>query len=365
LVVIVIGLFAATWYYSGEIARQVFAPRRAEPAADVAVLELSTSTVKVSADSRTVKPGRWGLAFPEGYVQIGSVDASDDPVTRTVLAIEGEAAAGEYAAWDRMAFSTPEARGIEYLPVVIEGTLGPLAAWRTDGDSDTWVVFVHGRDADRREALRAIPTATALGLPSLAITYRNDADAPPSSSGRHGYGRNEWSDLHAAVEFARAEGADRVVLVGYGSGASIISVFMRESSLATTISGLVLDAPVLDVQMIVDGLAANDRVPAVIIGWARGAATFRFGIEWGALDHLEFASSITIPVLVFHGGADTEAPIEASREFAEILADLASLIEVPEAGHGEAWNLNPEAYEAALRQFLERMSQPTGEDGEP
>ncbi|MEX2419303.1 MAG: prolyl oligopeptidase family serine peptidase, partial [Acidimicrobiia bacterium] len=302
LVVIAIGLFAAAWYYSGEIARQVFALGQSAPDAGIA---------------------------------------------------------------DRMAFSTPEARGVEYSPVMIEGPLGPLSAWATAGDSDTWVVFVHDRGTDRREALRALPTATALGLPTLTITYRNDADAPPSSSGRHGYGRNEWSDLHAAVEFARDEGAERVVLVGYGSGGSIISVFMRESSLATAISGLVLDAPVLDVGLVVDRLAAEDRVPRPLLGWARAVATFRFGIDWSALDHLESAQNITIPVLVFHGVDDEEAPIEASRQFVEVLADLASLVEVPGAGHGEAWNVDPEAYEATLSRFLEQVSQPTGADDEP
>ncbi|MEX0826911.1 MAG: prolyl oligopeptidase family serine peptidase [Acidimicrobiia bacterium] len=302
LVVIVIGLFAASWYYSGEIARQVFALDQSEPDAGIA---------------------------------------------------------------DRMAFSTPEARGVEYSPVMIEGPLGPLAAWATAGDSGTWVVFVHGRGTDRREALRALPTATALGLPTLTITYRNDAAAPPSSSGRHGYGRNEWSDLHAAVEFARDEGARRVVLVGYGSGGSIISVFMRESSLATAISGLVLDAPVLDVAMVVDRLAADDRAPRLLVGWARAVATFRFGIDWGALDQLEFAQDITVPVLVFHGVDDEEAPIEASRQFAEVLGDLARLVEVPGAGHGEAWNVDPEAYEGTLSRFLEQVSQATGADDAP
>jgi hypothetical protein len=70
-------------------------------------------------------------------------------------------------------------------------------------------------------------------------------------------------------------------------------------------------------------------------------------------------------VLVFHGAEDEDAPIEASRQFAEALADLASLVEVPGAGHGEAWNVDPEAYERTLSRFLEQVSQPTGDDDEP
>jgi hypothetical protein len=364
LVVVSIGLFAATWYYSGEIVRQLFGSRRPEPAADVSILEVSATSVIVAADSRTVKPGRWGLAFAGGYLEVGEVGTSGGTVTRAVLATEGVVSAGGNAAWDRMAFSTPEARGIEYLPVVIEGPIGPLRAWMTEGILDTWVVFVHGAGADRREALRAIPTATALGLPTLTISYRNDGEAPPSSSGRHGYGRNEWSDLHAAVDFARKQGAERTVLVGYGSGGSVVSVFMGASSLADTISGLVLDAPVLDLEMLVDRLAANDQVPHFIVGWARAMATFRFGVEWDALDQ-QFAPHIAVPVLLFHGVDDDAAPIESSRAFAEALAHLATLVEVDGAGHGEAWNVNPDAYEEALGAFLERVSQPTGEDATP
>ncbi|MDP2622958.1 MAG: alpha/beta hydrolase [Actinomycetota bacterium] len=363
--VVAAGLFAATWYYSGEIEREVFASRTLDTTPDVVLLHVAAAQVSIPTDSRTTKPGQWGLDFSEGYAKVGPVLAeAAGVVSRQLITIDGLVAAGQRAAWDRMAFPDPESRGIAYGEALIDGPLGPLPAWLTPGESDTWVVFVHGAGADRREALRAIPTAQALGLPTLTITYRNDAGAPPSSSGRHGYGRNEWADLEAAVEFAVGEGATHVVLVGYGTGGSIVSVFMRNSRLTEMVSGLVFDSPVLDAGQLVDGLAAGDKVPGFIVDWSRAMASFRFGVEWSALDHIDAASEIAVPVLLFHGTDDAEAPITSSREYIAALGELATMITVPGADHGESWNLDPEAYQSALSEFLQAAATAPPEDDE-
>ena len=273
-------------------------------------------------------------------------------VTRSVLASEGSYASGERAVWDRLVYPTPEARGLDHREVLLDGPLGPLPAWVTDGDSDTWVIFVHGAGSDRREALRSLPTAVDLDLSTITPAYRNDEGAPASSSGRHGFGRNEWRDVEAAVEFALAADATDVVLVGFGTGGSIVSVFMAHSPLAARIGALVLDAPVLDVEVLVDRIAREDKVPGFIVDWSRAMASFRFGVEWSALDHLQSAGEVTIPVLLFHGSDDDYAPLASSQEYADTLGELATLVIVDGAGHGEAWNLDPEAYEATLASFL-------------
>jgi hypothetical protein len=92
-------------------------------------------------------------------------------------------------------------------------------------------------------------------------------------------------------------------------------------------------------------------------------ASFRFGVEWSALDHIESAAEISIPVLLFHGGADEYAPVASSREYADLVGDLATLIVIDGAGHGEAWNFDPTGYEAALADFLQSvMAEPNGDE---
>ncbi|HSM01402.1 MAG TPA: alpha/beta hydrolase [Acidimicrobiia bacterium] len=364
LLVVAGALFAATWYYSGEIEGALFAARGSEPAADVVLLDADEDAVRIPSDPRTIQPGRWGLDFPDGYVEIGDVTDTGGVTTREILATQGSFTTGERAIWDRMAFASPEARGIDYREVLLDGPLGALPAWITSGDSSIWVIFVHGAGADRREALRALPIAIDLGHPTITLSYRNDEGAPASSSGRHGFGRNEWNDVEAAVEFAVASNASNVILVGFGTGGSIVSVFMSHSRLADRVDGLVLDAPVLDAGILVERIAREDKVPGFIVAWSRAMASFRFGVEWSALDHVDTASEVTIPVLVFHGAEDAYAPIGVSRTYADVLGDRATLVVVEGAGHGEAWNLDPDSYESALREFLEDLTEPpTGGDG--
>ena len=111
------------------------------------------------------------------------------------------------------------------------------------------------------------------------------------------------------------------------------------------------DAPLLDPAEIADRRLAADKVPGFLVGWAKGVATFRFGIDWAGLDHLAAARDQGLPVLIIHGSADTRYPVATSEAYAAA-APNATLVVVPNAGHGEAWNVDPEGYRRALESFL-------------
>jgi uncharacterized protein len=249
----------------------------------------------------------------------------------------------------------PSAVGLPFTEVLVGGPLGDYPAWLVEGTGDVWVVMVHGIDADRREALRALPAVATAGNPALVISYRNDGDGPADGTGRHMLGRAEWPDLRAAVQFARREGARHVVLYGFGAGGSVVAYFMAEGRIDGLISGVVLDAPLLDATGVVASLAAEDKLPGFLVTWSRAMVTFRFGLDWSTLDHVGRAELFDVPVLIFHGEDDTVYPVGASVAFAEAAED-ATLIEVPGAGHGEAWNVDPDRYERELRAFLARVS---------
>jgi uncharacterized protein len=249
----------------------------------------------------------------------------------------------------------PSAAGLPFTEVLVGGPLGDYPAWLVEGTSDVWVLMVHGIDADRREAIRVLPAIAAAGHPALVISYRNDGDAPADGTGRHMLGRAEWPDLRAAVQFARAEGARNVVLYGFGAGGSVVASFMTEGRIEGVISGAILDAPLLDPAGVVESLAADDKVPDFLVSWSRAMVTFRFGLDWSTSDHVERAALFDVPVLIFHGEDDATYSIGASVAFAEAAED-ATLIVVAGAGHGEAWNADPEGYERELLAFLTRVA---------
>src|SRR5207249_8290415 len=108
-----------------------------------------------------------------------------------------------------------EAFGLEFDNVSFPTELGAMPAWFVPNASTTWAIFVHGQDATMRQSLRILPTLHAAGLPTLVISYRNDAGAPASTDGFYRYGATEWRDVEAAANYALAHGAEHLVLVGY------------------------------------------------------------------------------------------------------------------------------------------------------
>jgi pimeloyl-ACP methyl ester carboxylesterase len=349
----VVVLVVATWVYSGQIDGRLLKADPPQPTYDLEVLAVADGEVTLPREAASERPGVWGLEWETGYARVGPVAArTAQDVTRPLLAVAGELRPGRWVFMDPLVYeSDPADAGVEYENVIVEGPLGNYPAWRTEGEDDTWVVLVHGRGSSRRQALRVLPALAGGGFPTLTITYRNDPGAP-DGGGRSGLGNPEWEDVQAAVEYALDEGAAEVVLMGYGLGGTIAATFLHESSQAPSVTGLVLDAPLLDVGAVVDADARAHNVPGLIVGWAKGLATLRFGVDWGMLNQLDRAGEFTVPILLFHGSADTEAPVGVSDRFAELLPGLVRYVRTEGAGHAESWNADAAGYEAALAAFL-------------
>jgi len=353
ITLVVVVLVVATWVYSGQIDGRLLKAELAQPTYDLEVLAVTDGEVTLPREAATERPGTWGLEWETGYARIGPVtESTAQEVTRPLLAVAGDLRPGRRVLLDPLVYeSDPADAGVEYENGIVEGPLGNYPAWRTEGEDDTWVILVHGRGFSRRQGLRVLPALAAGGFPTLTVTYRNDPGAP-DGGGRSGLGNPEWKDLQAAVEYALDQGAEDVVLMGYGLGGTIAATFLHSSAEAPAVKGLVLDAPLFDAGAVVDADARARNVPGFIAGWAKGLATLRFGVDWGMLNQLERADEFTVPILLFHGSADTEAPVEVSDRFAELLPGLVRYVRTEGAGHAESWNADPAAYESALAAFL-------------
>jgi len=357
VILLILVVLGSTWFYASEIESALLSLRSPDPIPDLVVADVGARSVTLPLSPETAAPGTWGLRYDGGHAEMGDVLATGDAtVTRELRTLTGTLTAGTAVAMDRTVFGDdPQDVGLAYADVLIEGPLGDYPAWVIDGTGTTWAIVVHDRGADRREALRVLPTLAGAGMPTMVITYRNDPGAPPGGGGHAGMGRNEWNDLDAAVDYAVAEGATDVVLVGYGVGGSIVEVFLEHSRQANRVAGVVLDAPLLDPAGRVDDMAAQDKVPGFVVAWSKAVATLRFGIDWGDLDHLARAAETAVPTLIVHGTEDPLFPAAVSGEFAAAAPYFVTLVEVPGAGHGEAWNVDPAAYDGALDGFLSRV----------
>jgi uncharacterized protein len=357
LAVVVFGSVA--WYYSDRINSGAFVLDDGVNDLDISVTLVQGGTVTLASagatkDASWQRDGIFGLEWAGGYAQVGRITGRDlDTVRRELVPVRGALAAGQRARIDNSTFAhDPNAVGLPFHEVSIPTPGGPAAAWHVPGETNTWCIFVHGKGADRRQALRILPALRQSGATALVISYRNDVGAPAGPKQRYDYGETEWEDLAAAVDFARGAGAQRLVLVGYSMGGSIIMSLMEKPDYASMVSGLILDAPMLDLRNTAELRAKQLGLPQPVTNTAAWLAAKRFDIDWDAIAYLKRADRLTAPTLIIHGQDDKTVPIDTSEMLAEHRRDIVTFKRFPGAHHVESWNVDPDAYMAAVRDFL-------------
>ena len=339
------------WFFSEKLLRPNPSPR---PGYDVEVLGSEAGNIKLSPNANARRSGTYGLKWAGGYGQVGRILHTDESgLTREFRAMRGAPEPGN-ALLDSYAFphDPEQAFGLQYEEITVNSELGELPAWYIEGTKDTCMIFVHGHGAGRGEALRILRTIVGQGFASLIITYRNDPEAPKSPDGLYHLGQTEWRDLEAAADYALANGAKDLLLVGYSMGGAITCTFLRESDRAAKVRGVVLDAPALDWDAIL-ALGARERgLPRVAVPIIKSILSFRTGISWSVLGQAERAGEFDVPILLFHGDRDETVPVESSDAFAEARPDLVTYQRIHGAGHVESWNLDPEGYRETVERFL-------------
>ncbi|MFJ9026963.1 alpha/beta hydrolase [Streptomyces sp. NPDC102274] len=307
----------------------------------------------------SLRPGTYGIEGPRVHAVVGPVlddveHAADTVVRRLERVSHGRLVPGTRVRLTPQVHSgdPTSALGIGHKDVTIQGELGPLPAWFVPGVRDTWVITAHGLGTTREHPMNIMEFLTEQELPVLDLAYRGDPGAPRSPDGLGHLGESEWRDLDAAIRYAVRYGAERVVLHGWSTGASMALGAAAGSPLRARIAGLVLDSPVLDWEATLRALATARRVPAPLLPLAVRSAQGRAGLDGDRLRRAADPGNLNIPTLIFHGPDDTLASWNPSRELATHRSGLISLHAVAHAPHGAMWNADPAGYEEVLRRFL-------------
>lgn len=326
-------------------------------------------TITLSRTPDTVLPGRYGL-FVTGtrrYLKLGAVlDDDGGRVTRKLLTqITADDRVGAAAAFSGWYFDAPEQLHVPFSEVEVPAPVGACPAWlfpaEGEARADTWAIAVHGRGTTRAEVLRAVPVFREAGVATLAISYRNDTEAPASSSGRYGLGATEWRDVDAAIAFARAQGARRIVLMGWSMGGAIALQTALQSRHADAIAGLILESPVVDWRTVLAFQARELRVPRALTHIAMRQLTlprWSRAVRWGnaiSLDDLDIvrrADELRQPILLLHSDDDGFVPSDASHALAAERPDLVTLRTYREARHTKLWNYDEARWSGEIRDWL-------------
>ncbi len=307
----------------------------------------------------SLRPGTYGLLGPGVHAVVGPVLDDIAHTADTVVRRLEYVSHGDLAPRVRLRL-TPQlhsgdpgsALGLEHGDVDVPGELGALPAWFLPGARDTWVITVHGLGTTPEHPMNLMRFLNAQHFPVLNLGYRGDLGAPRSPDGLGHLGDSEWRDLDAAIRYAVRYGAERVVLHGWSTGASMALHAAAASPLRDRISGLVLDSPVLDWETTLRNLAAAHSVPRLLLPLAVRAAEGSTGLRGDRLLEAADPDALRVPTLIFHGPDDTLAPWRPARELAARRPELITLHTVRFAPHAAMWNADPAGYEEILRRFL-------------
>ena len=368
----------AGWLYASGFHSQALAIQ--EPSRTFGVWVRQVDTKRIILEAKFPRqdighPGTLGLYWDHGYGQLGNVlDVTDNRITRSFSLLEGslpnsctepELSACPPVDIENYAFpGDPSDRMLHFTEINFDSPLGTFGAWETPANSsDSWAIHVHGWTADRRETIRTLPAFHGAGFTSLSIDYRNDPDSLADPTGRYRFGISEWEEVEGAVKYAVARGAERIVLVGYSTGAALVMSFLEQSKLTNEVAAVVLDSPNI---ILVDAVRANTRdaaFPAIGVKMTRlmkefglWIADLRWKVDWEKTNYVQRAHHIlTVPTLVFHGTSDQRVPIDVSRQLEARVPGYVTLIETQAAGHVMSWNANPCRYEEQIENFLKGL----------
>ncbi|GHE45491.1 hypothetical protein GCM10017673_54410 [Streptosporangium violaceochromogenes] len=250
------------------------------------------------------------------------------------------------------------ALGLDFTEITVATELGDAPAWYIPARGDTWAITVHGGNAYRGSSLHAIATMHRVGMPVLAITYRNDLGAPASPDGFLHQGESEWRDVEAAIRTARSRGAKRVVLYGSSMGGAIVGQFLTRSPLAGVVAATVLENPEISTRRTGEFAAAQIHLPSFMTPIMEQVINWRGGFDISTIDLLGHPPRVKPPTLLLMGDADREHPVETARELARASSAMNWPIqyeEFPGAGHSEIWSTDRARYDRTLAAFLTRL----------
>ena len=375
LVLILVLAFYAIggWYFSGEIysgALQVHPPETGD--LDITLDRGEAEALVLRGDENAVnllEDGRFGLMWESGESLVDGIVSFDtaggqSTVYRQRVPDESIPAPGSSVRLDSYIWSgDPQtALGIPFTEITYQVEGGSADAWYVEGSSDTWMIFVHGKGAPKKEALRLLPLAVDRGYHAMVIDYRNDPGAPPDPSGTYQYGVTEWKDVASATRHARSNGGRNVIIVGYSMGGANVLSFLLESPLRAQTVAVILDSPVLNLGSSIDHAAEQTHlpltsvtVPRSLTSVAKWIAGWRYGIDWNDTDYVTRSRDLQTPILVVQGSGDKTVPSEPANELARLRPDIVTLSTPPEVGHVLAWNADADGYEGLVSSFLDNL----------
>ncbi len=278
----------------------------------------------------------------------------------------------------------PQRYGLDYEPVSFQTadgltlrgwfipaasvTLGPTLHGEMAWNTCATILVGHGYPFDKANILRhALFLHPRLNLLLFDFRYFGESDGAYTTAGLL-----EIGDVQAAVEYVKGRDdvdPTRIGAMGFSMSASAFILTRHPDVLA-----IVADSPYASLE----GVVAQQffffpgPTKGPLFAMTKLYARLLFGVKFSDAVAADAVGELKIPLLLIHGDADSQIPVEHSRQIqANANPSTTELWIVPGADHGFAHALEGYQYETRVRQFFERhlctgsppsLSNPTGDD---
>lgn len=321
---------------------------------------VSEETISLDRTDQTVQNGTYSVMLPGGdVVPVGRVEGvTAATVTRTIVASDIARLMGaQECSWTGVMWETSAAAGVAMDEVTFPTTVGGCPGWLSRTESSTWAIHVHGMGSSRAGTLRGVRVAERIGWRSLSVTYRNTAEGPKVGRRRSSLGKEELHDVQAAVEYAVAHGAERIVLFGWSMGALMCLQIAADPRWAGVVVGVVCDSPVLRWPTVIRANLQHSNIPgwvsSLAVPWVSTPLSRLIGLNGPVplrqQDRVSHADDLQCPVLVMHGARDWSTPLGDVLELQQSRADVS--VAVFDGGHTMCWNSDADRWESVLEEW--------------
>jgi len=250
---------------------------------------------------------------------------------------------------------TPAARGMSYDDVSFKTSDGlTLRGWWIPGTRDQTVVMVHGLSNNRSEGFDKAGYLHQAGYNMLVFDLRGSGQSDGSGSTM---GYREPADVSAAVTEARSLSPGPIALIGYSLGAA---VSVEEAAINPGVTAVVEDSGFSSAgDVFMARFSEVTHLPDA--PWAAplvGFAQLDIGTSLWNVQPVAMAARLHKPLLAIVGTADTIVPPAEGLALYKAAAGPKQLLEVPGAGHVQAYYTDNALYERTVLDFLAKSFTP-------
>ncbi len=254
---------------------------------------------------------------------------------------------------------TPSDLGCEFSEARFQSRDGiQLTGWLLPGsEANPAFIIAHGFVRNRQEVLQLACRLSKAGYASLLFdsrSHRSHYGASGASPVTLGY--QERLDVLGAYDYLSSKRENpRFVLAGVSMGAA--AVIHAAAEIAPQLDGIIADSPFLNLNETVGrhvelflNLPRFPFVPIFVWNFSRLG-----GFEAQELDNAEALGLLRqVPILLVYGEDDRRMPAEVAQGLLEAVPHASKrLVYFPKAGHGDAFESDPERYLATIFDFLQ------------